>query len=100
MSSNTREVSWIDGQGWRRASILPSSDTVSPPEAGIPVGPPDLNDVDWESVKRDLHNRFMDGKLYSWSDVQRNHGLFTAALMHQLRAEILRIYRVREEQDE
>jgi len=41
-----RKVSWVDETGYKRVSLVRDNDPDSMAQAGIPLGPPDLNELD------------------------------------------------------
>ena len=65
-----KTVDYIDRDGYKRKRIV--RDTVPTEEAyrGIPLEPPDLSQLDWEEIKRELHNRLMDRGLITMKDVR------------------------------
>ena len=54
-------VSWTDGKGWEhRAAVRDDDDRqVAIDGQGLPMDPPDIELLDWEAVKRDLHNQLL-----------------------------------------
>jgi predicted nuclease with TOPRIM domain len=73
--------------------MLRDGDPESMAEKGIPVMPPDLNGVDWEDVKRELHNALVDQGLFTWQDVQREQRGVTSAVKTCLHRRVIELYR-------
>ncbi len=88
-----KRVIWTDRIGWKRAALLRDDDPETMAESGIPLRPPDLNEVDWEAVKRDVNNQLVEQGIYTWADVQREQNAVTSAILAALRGRIVRLYR-------
>jgi len=89
-------VVWTDRAGYKRAAMLRDGDPESMAEHGLPLSPPDLNEVDWEEVKRELHNQLVDQRLFTWQDVQREQRAVTAAVMSCLHRKVIQLYRAKD----
>jgi hypothetical protein len=64
-------------------------------EQGILQDPPNLEELDWEGVKRDLHNALVSAGLFSWQDVQRRgaeDGL-RGAILSSMKRRLINLYR-------
>lgn len=85
-----------DRFGYKRAYWLKNEEPDSAAEEGIPISPPDLDLLDWETVKRDLHNMLVDRGLFTWMDVQRAQNGVTASILAAMRKRTIALYRNRE----
>jgi hypothetical protein len=78
-----RIVVWTDKDGWKHRSLIRDSDPDTAAQSGILQDPPDIREVDWEGVARELHNFFVDHGVVTWSDLQKcrclRAGLISAA---------------------
>ena len=88
-------VDYTDEQGRRMRSLLRDDD---PPEwarqnRGIPQNPPDLELIDWQGVKIDLHNELAVRGLLSFEDVQRQQTGLSAAIRAVLLPRLKKLYR-------
>lgn len=92
-------VRWTDRAGFRRAALLREGDSESMAERGVPLSPPDLNGVEWEEVKRDLHNALVDQGLFTWQDVQREQRAVQAAVTACLHRRVIQLYRAKDTAD-
>jgi len=45
------------------------------PENGLPIHQFDIHSIDWDQVKKELHNELIDRELFTWEDVQLKGGL-------------------------
>jgi len=89
-----RTVIWEDRNGYTRASLVRDGDPDDAAEYGIPVDPPDLNRINWEEVKRDLHNTLVRKRLFTYKDVKRQQRGVTAAIISVLKRRVIEIYRI------
>lgn len=65
-----RQVYWVDPSGYKHRSLVRDQDPDDQADRGILQDPPSLERLDWEAVKRDLHNALVDAGLCSWREVQ------------------------------
>jgi len=70
-----RTVIWTDRKGYKHRSQIRDEDPDESAPMGILQDPPDLHQVDWEGVMRDLHNAFVDTGVTSWLELQRKQNL-------------------------
>lgn len=89
-----RRVLWEDRNGFLRASLIRDNDPDDVAEQGIPVEPPDLEDIDWEEVKRLLHNELVRRQLFTFDDVQREQKGITVSVVSVMRRKIVELYRL------
>lgn len=90
-----REVIWTDRRGWTHRSLVRDQDSDECAEQGILRDPPNLEEMDWEGIKKDLHNALATSGLYSWQDVQRRgaeDGL-RGAILSAIKRRLINLYR-------
>ena len=85
-----------DRFGYKRAYWIKNEEPDSAAEEGIPRSPPDLDNLDWEVVKKDLHNMLVDRGLFTWKDVQRAQNGVTASILAAMKRRVIALYRNRE----
>jgi len=89
-----KEVKWTDPDGRRRVRLIRHRDPASLAQTqGIPQEPPDLDRLDWEQIKVDLHNRLLDLGLLTWKDVQAAQQGVTGAVLTMLRKRVINLYK-------
>lgn len=88
-------VEWTDENGYKRRRQLRNKDPNSMRESGVPLEPPDLDQLDWATIKRDLHNALFDRGLVTWQDVQRSQNGVTTAILATVRRKLIVLYKVR-----
>ena len=92
-----RYVIWEDKRGYLRRSLIKDTDGDGMAEYGIPAGPPDFDSLDWDEIKREIHNALAKNEVFDWTDVQRSStGLAPALnvikwhLIHKYREDSMR----------
>lgn len=86
-------VEWTDKKGWKHLSLLRDSDIPQMAVYGINRDPPDINQLNWDEIKRDLHNELVGRRLSDWRDVQKRRGDLTGAIQAVLRRRLKLLYR-------
>lgn len=89
-----REVAWTDRHGYKRVSLIRDDDPDDMAEQGIPLAPPNVDRINWEEVKRDLHNTLIDQRMFGWQDVQRAQNALTGILVRVLKRQLVLLYRI------
>lgn len=82
-----RAVKWEDKDGWKHRSLVRDDDPDSAAPGGIPQDPPNIRELDWEGVMRDINNAFVDQEILTWADVQRTQtmkNIATSAIKRRL----------------
>lgn len=87
-----KPVIWTDDKGYKHRSLIRDEDPERFASKGIPAGPPDLDHLDWEEIKRELNNYLVDKELFTWDDVMRSQNGITLAL-GLLRRRLIAYYR-------
>ena len=88
-----RVVTWTDRNGYKHRSLVRDTDPDEAAPQGVLQDPPNLDELDWEAVKRDLHNGLVDAGLYSWRDVQRIQVGLRGAILSAVRKKLIYLYR-------
>jgi len=92
-----RFVTWTDTHGYRRRALVCDTDPDdAAPEIGVPAGIPDLDTLDWDAIKRDLHNHLTDQGLITWKDVQDSTNGITSAVLAVMRKRLILLYKTQE----
>lgn len=88
-----KKVVWVDKHGYKHASLLRDNDPPENAHLGIPQDPPDLSRLDWEGMRRDLHNLLVERELITWQDVQAAQTGIQQAILTVFRSPIVRLYK-------
>lgn len=88
-----RLVKWTDEAGYNHLSwVKDNASDLAAPE-GLPADPPDLNGIDWEVVKRELHNHLVDRNLIDWAAVCQSENGLNSAILSVLKRRLQSLYR-------
>lgn len=63
-------------------------------DGGIPDNIPDLNRLDWESIRTRLHNELTQENFTTWQDIQRRPDIFQGIILAVVRNDIINLYKV------
>lgn len=88
-----RTVVWTDDSGYKHRSLVRDIDPNSAAEMGIPLDPPDLSQLDWEEIQREIHNRLVDSELSNYRAVLLAQNSIGNAVRRVLTRKILELYR-------
>ena len=93
-----KTVEWTTENGYERRALIRDEDPVQLAYGGggLAIGPPDLEQLDWDAIKRELHNTLVSRGLNSWAEVQRSQNGITSAITAVLRRRIINLYRQQE----
>ena len=67
-----RHVIFSDERGFLHRAMVRDTDGDEMARSGVPAGPPDLNGIDWEAVKKDINNKLVEQGLFTWEDINRS----------------------------
>lgn len=70
-----RYVITVDSKGYKRRMMVRDHDGDEKAAQGIPAGPPDLNRLDWEAIKKEINNTLADQGIFTWNDVNNSQGV-------------------------
>lgn len=90
-----RIVIWTDVDGYKHRSAIRDFDPDELAEHGISQDPPTIHDLDWEAIKRDLHNSLITRGLYDYNDVVRTQNGVTGAIISAMRGRLVTLYKRR-----
>lgn len=88
-----RLVQWTDDSGLLRQSYIKEGDPDSMALKGMRHEPPNLSEIDWEEVQRDLHNALLEQGLITWHDVQAQQNTLGPVIVSALKRRIIALYR-------
>lgn len=89
-----RLVTWEDERGYKRQAYVPDGATDEmAKKSGIPHDPPDLSEIDWEEVAKEIHNALVAQGLITWQDVLRQQTTLIPILVTPVKQRIQALYR-------
>lgn len=85
-------VEWIDDDGYKHKKLV--RDEEENYDFGISKEPPPVDLIDWESVKRDLHNQLVNRGILSFYDLGGpNSGNLTGAILSAVKPHVIKYFR-------
>lgn len=87
-----RLVAWTDEYSKKRWAWVRDNEPDSMARYGIPAGPPDLDLMDWDGIKREIGEVLEQQGIFSWQDWQRNPTGAQSA-MNVIKRHLIRLYR-------
>jgi hypothetical protein len=91
-----RLVTWEDEGGFIRQSYVPDDAPDEMAPSGIAHNPPDLSEIDWKEVERDLNNALVAQGLITWQDVQRQQSSLLPIVTSVMKRRLQALYRKKE----
>lgn len=88
-----RQVTWEDRNGYLHAALIRDDDPDDAGPQGLPLEPPELADLDWDGVGRDIQNALVRGGLFTWEDVQREQGPLLNIACRAVKRRLIVLYR-------
>lgn len=92
-----RKVKWTDENGWKHISKVKKDDPDDMAPFGLSLDPPNVNQIDWDEVKKNLHNALVNLELSDWRDVQKHQDSIRSAVLSALKRPVIALYRIAEE---
>lgn len=88
-------VRWTDERGFYQLSWLRDEDPDDLAPSGLPAQRPDVELLDWEAIKRDLHNALIKNGLLSEKDLRAGNAQerLKGAILSAMRRQVISIYR-------
>jgi hypothetical protein len=88
-------IKWTDADGWNHESLVREID--NPQDAiqgrGVKRDPPDIKRLDWEQIKRDLHNILLAKGVVSYADIQQKQTGLNQAVASAIVPKLLELYK-------
>lgn len=91
-----RTVAWEDDRGYLRVSLVRDDDPDEAAEEGIPLEPPDLSEIGWKEIEKELHNALVRGGLFTWTDVLASQDELGNAACRIVRRHVAMLYKRKE----
>lgn len=88
-----RLVHFTDERGYKYVSMVRDSDPDESAPEGIIQGPPDVEFLDWDDIKRRLHNALVDRGLFDYNDLVRQQVGVQGAILSTLKRPVVELYK-------
>jgi len=89
-----KAVVYKDKHGYLRRVLIRDDDGLDMAEYGLPAGPPDVEEIDWEAVKLTINNILVQGEVFNYADLQSKRMLDSVAAV--VKKQIANLYREKE----
>lgn len=88
-----RAVIWTDNFGFYHRALIKDGDPDDMARMGIPQDPPDLNQIEWEMFKRDIHNILAEQGAICYDDLVRSSSAGMAGAIAIFKRYLTDLYR-------
>lgn len=87
-------LTFTDDEGYNHKSLVRDNDT--DPAIGLIQSPPDLRQLDWEAIVKNIHNALLERELFTIQDVQIRSTEFNQIILARVVKQIYRLYQEQE----
>jgi hypothetical protein len=88
-----RYVITIDSKGYKRRMMIRDTDGDERAAFGIPAGPPSLDRLDWEVIKKEINNTLADQGIFTWNDVNNSQGVGLSLVSTIIKRHVAGLYK-------
>jgi len=89
-----RAVIYEDDQGFLRRALVKDSDSdADAPYLGIPYGPPDVREMDWNNLLKGINNVLVQQSAFTWEEAQRTQQVGLQAALSLFKRALIDLYR-------
>lgn len=90
-------LTYTDNDGFNHKSLVRDTDT--DPSLGLLQSPPDIRELDWDDIKKRIHNGLLERGLLSLSDIQIRGTEFNQVIMASVVKPIYGLYQKESKDD-
>ena len=90
-----RLIAWTDRDGWKRTSFIKDDQDDDMAPQGIPQSVVPINELDWDAIKRDLHNALINRSLFGYEDIIKQRDSVNGAILSAVRGRLITLYKDR-----
>ena len=94
-----RIVTTADKTGRKHRYAIPDHLPDEQAQYGLKLDPPNLDNLDWEGVKIDIHNTLIDLGIANWRDWQKQQHRLQGAILRPLLRRLIALIRTTEEEN-
>lgn len=91
-----RRVTYTDRRGYKKVALVRDEDPDEAAARGLPLGPPDLSELDFEEVKREINNSLVSQGILSIRDLPRQPNGITIAVRQAMVHRIVALFKAQE----
>lgn len=86
-----RIIQKIDENGYKHLYYIKDIDLDT--AKGIPADPPNINELDWDAIKREIHNALIDARLIQLQNIRRSNSGLDNILLKPIKRRLIELYR-------
>jgi len=86
-------IEWLDDEGFKHLSWVKDNEGPEQGPRGMSNDPPDLDNIDWHSIKLELHNRLVERRLTNWDKVQKEQTALSSILQGIIKRHLVTLFR-------
>lgn len=90
-----RLVKRTDSDGFKHLYYIKDNDPDT--AVGIPSDPPDIRELDWQEIIRDIYNGLVDNQLIQLSNIQRSNSGLDSIILSAIKRRLVALYRSMED---
>ena len=90
-----KEITFTDDDGLLHKSAIRDEDPDELAHEGILQDPPNVERLDWDEIKRELHNQLVMRKLFTYDDLVRQQNGVTGAILAAMRKPVINLFKER-----
>lgn len=89
-----RAVIYEDEQGYLRRALVKDSDSdADAAHLGLPFGPPDVREIDWENLLKGINNVLAQQGAFTWEEAQNGQQVGIQAALSLFKRALISLYR-------
>ena len=88
-----RLVKWTDNDGYDHLAWVKNNTSDLDAPEGLPADPPDIHAIDWDEVKKELHNQLVERQLIDWEAVCQSENGLNNVILSVLKRRLQSLYR-------
>lgn len=91
-------LTFTDDEGYNHKSLVRDNDT--DPSIGLIQSPPDLRQLDWEAIARNIHNALLEREIFTIQDAQIRSTELSQIILAKVVKPIYALYQEQEQETE
>lgn len=93
-----RHVIFEDEKGYLHRSLIRDDDPDDMAPMGLIEDPPLLDELDWDEIKKQIHNGLVERGLFTRADVRKAQNGVTSVVTAAIRRNLILMFRIKEQE--
>lgn len=93
-----KTIDWVDDRGRKRRSLVKDTDGIEAAQYGIPVEPPDIRNLDWDAVIKEIEDKQFEHRMYDWQQAQQSPAAIQECI-NVFKRHFIRLYKLSQQED-